>query len=99
MGVDDLKMLQESYRVRVNEELKERRLVRDSKWTESIAVGSERFVAETKVKLGIRGVERHIYGEGNTFQLREPEVAYIGDFTPENDVLSAENTYLWDDID
>ena len=74
------------------------RLDRDSRWTESIAVGSEGFVAETKVKLGIRGRGRYVYGEGNSFQLKEPEGAYISDFDPENEVLSFENTYLWDNI-
>ena len=43
--------------------------LRDSRWTESIAVGSEGFVAETKVKLGTRGDHSRVYGEGNSFQL------------------------------
>ena len=36
--------------------------IRDSKWTESIAVGNQEFLEETKTKLEIRGKCREIVG-------------------------------------
>jgi hypothetical protein len=98
MGLDYLRALQKTCNEQANEALKERRLDRKDRWTESIAVRREGFVAETKVKSGIRGRGHHVYGEGNSFQLKEPEGAYTSDFDPENGVLSFENTYLRDDI-
>ena len=70
---------------------------RDSKWTESIAVGSERFIETTKRLLGIKAKGRKIIGGEKSFELREPAVFYGGDFTPENSHLSLQNGYVWAD--
>ena len=77
------------------EVLTDRRLIRDNRWTESIAVGSEGFfMAVTKVKPGIRTTECQGFGAKDSFQFREPEVAYNCDFDPEIDALKPENTYV-----
>ena len=72
------------------------RSLRESRWSESIAVGSEGFVAETKAKLGVRASGRQIYGDKESFELREPATAYTCDFAPENEGLGPENAYFLD---
>lgn len=50
---------------------------RDSKWTESIAVGDKWFVKEIKKQLGIRSKGRKIVEEeNNDYQLRDRQVQY-----------------------
>ena len=72
---------------------------RDSKWTQSIAVGSERFVVKTKQKLGFRAKGRSLVKTGSGYQLREPTISYMANFNPKNDDIGAENGYLWNSID
>lgn len=43
----------------------------DGIWTESVAVGSEAFVAGTKDKLGVKVRGREVTGEDGTHVLRE----------------------------
>jgi len=94
----DIEKLQESCRKRVEEDLAKRNQSRDSKWTESIAVGSKAFIEATKKRLGIKAKGRKIVGSKKSYELREPAVSYGGNFTPENGLLRLQNTYFWDDI-
>jgi hypothetical protein len=48
-----------------------------------------------KEKLGIRAKGRKVEGSRDLYHLRETQVAYNSNFNPENDVLSAKNTYFW----
>jgi hypothetical protein len=70
--------------------------VREGKWTQSIAIGSEGFVEKTRQELGIRAKGRKVVGAGPAYQLREPQVSYLVYFGLENDDIGAENTYFWD---
>jgi putative transposase len=90
--------LQESCRKRVEQDLATRNQSRDSKWTESIAVGSKAFIEATIKKLGIKAKGRKIVGSNKSYELREPEVPYGGNSTPENGLLRLQNTYFWNDI-
>ena len=47
--------LRNSHKKWVEEILKTKNVVRESKWSQSIAVGSKSFVEDIKEKLGIRG--------------------------------------------
>jgi hypothetical protein len=69
---------------------------REPRWTESIAVGSEGFVRETKEKLGIKAMGREVIEADGSYELREPETPYGVDFGPENDDLRQENEFYWD---
>jgi hypothetical protein len=69
---------------------------REPRWTESIAVGSEGFVRETKEKLGIKAMGREVIRADGSYELREPETPYGVDFGPENDDLRQENEFYWD---
>jgi hypothetical protein len=44
------------------------------KWTQSIAVGTQGFVEETKQKLGIRPKGRKVVETGEVYQLRKSQV-------------------------
>lgn len=94
----DLGELQESCKDRVEGALASQNHVRESKWTESIAVGSEQFVETTNEKLGIKAKGRQVTGENGTYQLREPAASYQCNFDPENERLRLENMYFWNDI-
>jgi len=71
---------------------------RDERWTESVAVGSEQFVAATKEKLGFKAKGREVVGRGGSFELKEAQMPYRGIFRPENAILSPQNQYFWEDI-
>jgi len=77
--------------------LKAKNYVRESKWSQSIAVGSKSFVEVIKEKLGIRAKGRKVGRSGELYHLREAQVPYDSDFTPENSDLKAINTYIWSD--
>jgi putative transposase len=71
--------------------------LRDGRWSESIAVGSESFVMMTKEKLEIKAKGREVVGEDGSYELRESPAAYKGILGHENEALRLENTYFWDD--
>jgi putative transposase len=96
LGIRNTEDLKEVYGNWVMEALEKHRYVRQSKWTEAIAVGSEDFVRETKERLGIRAIGREVVGDDGTFELRESTVAYDSGFAMENGDLRGENAYFWD---
>ena len=81
------------------EALKEGSHLRDEKWTESIAVGSETFVTATKEKLGFKAKGREVIGRDGRYQLREPRAPYKGIIGHENAVLRPQNEYPWENSD
>ena len=94
-GFDTYNQLRTAHRDWVNDSLGQGRSIRDSKWSRSIAVGSERFVHRTKKELGARAKGRVVLESAEAFQLREPGVSYLIDFGPKNDDIGAENGYFW----
>ncbi len=68
---------------------------RETKWTQSIAVGNHNFVQTVKNKLGARAVGRQIENDTDTYELRESIEPY-GDFKDKNDVIEMKNMHLWD---
>jgi REP-associated tyrosine transposase len=71
--------------------------VRESKWSQSIAVGSKSFVEGIKEKLGIRAKGRKVEESGGLYHLREAQLPYDSDFTSGNSDLRAKNTYFRSD--
>jgi len=94
-GFDTYNQLRTAHRDWGNDSLGQVRSIYDSRWTRSIAVGSERFVHRTKKELGARAKGRVVIEGGEAFQLREPGVSYLIDFGPKNDDIGAENGYFW----
>jgi putative transposase len=70
---------------------------RDSKWTESIAVGSEKFIEDMKEDLGISSNGRKAVGSKGVFQLRETLIPYHADFDTKKSDIGVENGYLWNE--
>ena len=95
----DIEELQESCSRRVEQNLATKNQSRESKWTESIAVGSKGFIEATIRRLGIKAKDRKIVGNKKSYELREPAVPYGVNFSPENGLLRLRNAYLWDDIE
>ena len=62
---------------------------KESKWTQSIAVGSKTFIEKMKGALGYRARGRKIIGADDTFELREV-ITPLGNA----DNLDSENAYL-----
>jgi hypothetical protein len=69
---------------------------RQPRWTESIAIGNEAFVRETKEKLGIRAIGREAIGADGSYELRDAETPYGAVFSLQNGDLRDENTFYWD---
>ncbi len=64
---------------------------RETKWTHSIAVGSQSFIEKIKEALGFRVRGRKIRRAGDSFELRET----LKPYGATND-LEPGNTFLWD---
>jgi hypothetical protein len=90
--------LAEAYRGWVEESVQGANCFRDGKWTESVAVGSVKFVTATKEALGFRAKGREVVGGNGRFELKVSQTAYWGIFALENAVLSLQNQYLWKDM-
>jgi len=90
---EDLKYFCKS---RVDEAIIELDKLRDSKWTESIAVGSENFIEVTKNILGMKAKGRKKINSGKGYELREPLAPYNTNFASENNALRLKNTYYWE---
>jgi putative transposase len=94
LGIGKIEEMRESQRGWVEEALAERDQGRQSRWTESIAVGSEGFVEKTKAALGIKALGREVIGGEGVYELREPLIPYSLDSTDENSDLRQKNTYF-----
>jgi putative transposase len=93
LQLDNYEGLKESHHKWVEEELTNRNLVRDNKWTESIGVGDKFFLKTIKKKLGYLVRGRSIIETGNpdAFQLREAQATYR---TPL--IKDISNKIIWD---
>ncbi len=70
---------------------------RETRWTESVAVGTKSFLETVKQKLGIRGMKRKIESDTYGNVLEEPRVKY----ETENPVIkncniTGNNSFRWD---
>jgi putative transposase len=75
----------------IEEELKKSQLVRQSKWTQSIAVGEKSFVEQIKKRLGIRSKGRKILEDEGGYQLGDRQTDY-----GEKGQFNSENSFYWD---
>jgi putative transposase len=87
--------LKRSYRDWVEGSLARQGGKRESRWTESIAVGSEAFVEKTKAELGIKAIGRGVMGADGVYELREDDISYNSNLAGENSGLRPENSYFW----
>jgi len=73
-------------------------MARDDRWSESVAVGSERFVEQIRSELRSAVGNRQVTAENETHFLREPASSYNPLFDRKNTVLSRNNAYRWNTI-
>lgn len=96
LSIGNIHDLKDSRKNWVEGFLKNQSPIRESKWTESIAIGSRSFVEKTKELLGIRARGRSVIESNEVYELRESRAPYGNDFNIENSHLRAQNTYYWD---
>ena len=82
--------LKEVHREWIEDALEKSKIVQDSKWTQSIAVGDKSFLEQIRERLGIRAKGRMIRGSEDEYQLREGQTNY-GDWQNSDN----ENTFDW----
>jgi putative transposase len=75
--------------------LKEKIIVRDDKWTKSIAVGGDRFIEDVKTQMGSAAIGRRRIEAGDSYQLREHPNYYGDVFEEKKSDIGPENTYFW----
>jgi len=96
LNIQSIGELREVYSGWVEEALRKQDRKREPGWTESIAVGSETFVEDTKERLGVRAMGRQVIGGDGTYELRDSGFPYEPDFGHENIALSPKNAYSWE---
>ncbi len=81
----------------LNEALVNDRNCRQSKWTESVAVGSEAFSLGIKEILGVRALGRKIMNTSeSSTELREPMTRYINENDTEMAGIGPKNLHFWE---
>lgn len=64
----------------IQKSLEKEDLIREEKWTKSLAVGSQFFIKSIKGELGLRGKYRQVVKRKGNWELREETYAYRGFF-------------------
>jgi len=90
-GRDDLRRHHRSW---VEESLRSADHARESKWTESIAVGSRAFVERTKVGLGLWARTMSVIAKEGAYELRDPETPYNAHSRGKNSDLNSRDHLL-----
>ncbi len=95
LSIHDQERFQREYPHWVESELATDRNKRNGFWSESVAVGNERFVKEIQQQLAwrVRG-RTDISSHDNTSILKEPPLPYNTLFNGQKDILRQNNTYL-----
>lgn len=71
LELDSYTELKTTHQSLINEALKKRNLIREERWTESLAVGSQAFIEDIKGKLGVKGMYRQVSKEKRTWRIKE----------------------------
>ena len=80
LGVGCELRLRASHAEWVTDALRSERSVRDARWSESLAVGSEAFAGDVQERLGVPARNRDVWVDGNVAHLKEPSASYRPDF-------------------
>jgi REP element-mobilizing transposase RayT len=95
LGINSSNGLSLSHRSWVEEALTVQGWERETRWSESIAVGSRSVVEQVKTDLGSRGLGRKIISNAEGHELRESQLSYRHHFVGEKRALSPENSLPW----
>ena len=88
LGSGDSDRLSLSHLRWVEEALKMNEKIRESRWSESVAVGDLPFVKNVKTELGSRAFGRNIISSAGGHELREYQVSYNDHFALKNTTLT-----------
>lgn len=95
LGIGDSDRLSLFHLNWVTEALKINEKIRESRWSESVAVGDLSFVKSIKTELGARAFGRNIISSAGGHELREYQISYNDHFALKNSALSHGNGPLW----
>jgi putative transposase len=93
-GFQNYNLFRESHLEWVNESLASSNNIRDSRWTRSIAVGSEQFVKRIKAGLSTKALGRKIREVHGGYELREGVASYITDLVSKLQKIDSPNRKL-----
>ena len=94
-GCDSYASFQSLHKSLVKDALEKDKIKRESRWSNSIAVGEKQFVSKIKKRLGFKALGRKTQSLDEGFQLREKVMPYIADFDAENSDIAPKNGYKW----
>ena len=97
-GFGNVEEFQLGHRQWVEVALRAGATARDDRWSESIAVGGERFIEQVKIELGSAAGRRQITAEDMTYTIRESSSSYGHHLGGKNNALSQNNAYIWNGI-
>jgi putative transposase len=97
VGLRSVKELSETYLGVISDKLQRRELERDSRWSESIAIGSSDFVLKFAEGLGVRMKNRKISGTDKVFTIRDERAQYGLTSKDQMSALEGDNTINWMD--
>ena len=97
-GFAALGEFQSAHRQSVEQGLENGLLMRDDRWTESIAVGSLAFIDQVKNELGFKADHRDVIESDGSYVLRQAAEGYTLEFAVENEALRSQNTFFWNEI-
>lgn len=95
LEIQNEKKLQQVHREWVETELINGQPLKNSLWSESLAVGKESFTKDIQQKLASRAQGRSVVSRTETTVLKEPQAFYNALFTTEKVFLSLKNTYYF----
>ena len=82
-GFNHEAQFRKAHRLWIEGALGESTSTREANWSDAIAVGSKSFVEKVELELGIKAKYREVTAAGDMYALREPAIAYEGNFDPE----------------
>lgn len=95
MGIPDVHTLRKLHREWVEEALKTEQLARNEIWSQSLAVGSHKFVENFQARLGAHALHRQVETHQGGYCLREPGASY-GNLPTEMRTLTGNNVVFLD---
>ena len=95
-GIADEETFRMAHRQWIEEGLMNHPGKREASWSESVAVGGEKFVRNIQEQLGYRGKGRRMRESEGGFELRESVASYNSLSGGEKGVVSPENGYILD---
>jgi putative transposase len=95
-GFDDFVHFQNAHREWVNAALHQKTvLLRDTKWTQAIAVGGEAFLSTVKKQMRSLAIGRRVRPLQDGYELKEAMVPYSSHLEAKKGDIDPNNTWIW----